>query len=322
MKVSYLQHQEEKVDLDQQENNYIFFICYYIILYNNMSGIHIYKGKAFIMSYIKKNKELSKKVITFDLDETLGSFGELYILWKAISDYYQMVEQFHDMSIIFHKLMDLYPEFLRHGILNILGYLYNKKLSGECSKVFLYTNNNCYGSENSKWLSFLIGYIHNKICYQNTVLFDKIICAFKINNQVMEPMRTTHNKTYSDFIRCSLLPKSAEVCFIDNTYYEKMLNDRVYYIQPRSYYHMLSKEVILGRLEKQWKSPALDYSFIRNKFSKYSLGSRKPTKVSVDIMISQKIMYHLKEFFLLSTRGKKTKKILVRLGRFTRKLRT
>jgi hypothetical protein len=138
----------------------------------------------------------------------------------------------------------------------------------------------------------------------------------------MEPMRTTHNKTYSDFIRCSLLPKSAEVCFIDNTYYQKMLNDRVYYIQPRSYYHALSKEVILDRLVKQWMGPSLDYSFIHDRFSKYSIGSQKSSKLSVDIMVSQKIMYHLKEFFLLTTKGKKTKKILVRLGRFTRKSRT
>jgi len=274
------------------------------------------------MSYKKKYKEMSKKVITFDLDETIGSFGELYILWEAITEYYTMIKEVHNMQSMFHKLLDLYPEFLRHGILNILGYLYNKKLSGECSKVFLYTNNQCYGTENSKWLSFLIGYIHNKICSPPMVLFDKIICAFKINNQIMEPMRTTHNKTYSDFIRCSLLPRSAEVCFIDNTYYQKMLNDRVYYIQPRSYYHALSKEVIMDRLVKYWKSPALDYSFIQDRFSKNSTGSRISTKLSIDIMVSQKIMYHLKEFFLLSTKGKKTKKIVIRLGRFTRKSRT
>jgi hypothetical protein len=289
-----------------------------------MSDIHIYKGKAFIMSYNNKKKyiESSKKVITFDLDETLGSFGELYILLQAMTDYYKMIEQIHDMNSIFHKLLDMYPEFLRHGILNILRYLYNKKLSGECSKVFLYTNNQCYGTENSKWLSFLIRYIHSKICSQNIVLFDKIICAFKINNQVMEPMRTTHNKTYSDFIRCSLLPRSAEVCFIDNTYYQKMLNDRVYYIQPRSYYHALSKEVIMDRVERLWTGPSLDYSFIKDRFSKYSVGSRNSYIFSSDIVVSKKIMYHLKEFFLLSTKGKKTKKILVRLGRFTRKSRT
>jgi len=120
-----------------------------------MSDITIYKGKAFIKSY-KKLKEPSKKVIVFDLDETIGSFGDLYILWEAITEYYNMKNQFHNMDDIFHKLLDLYPEFLRHGILNILGYLYNKKLSGECAKVFLYTNNQCYGSNNSKWLSSIL----------------------------------------------------------------------------------------------------------------------------------------------------------------------
>jgi hypothetical protein len=138
----------------------------------------------------------------------------------------------------------------------------------------------------------------------------------------MEPMRTTNNKTYSDFIRCSLLPKSAEICFIDNTYYQKMLNDRVYYIQPRSYHHDLSKEVILDRLVRFWTGPVLDFSFIQDRFSKYLLGSRNSPQISTDIVVSKKIMYHLKEFFLLSTKGKKTKKIVIRLGRFTRKSRT
>jgi hypothetical protein len=286
-----------------------------------MSEIHVYKGASFIMPY-KKNKLRCKKVITFDLDETLGSFGELYILWQIINEYYQIIKQLHNVDNIFYKLLDLYPEFLRHGIFNILTYLYKKKLSGECSKVFLYTNNQCYGSDNSKWLSLLIEYIHHKICFQNTILFDKIICAFKINNQIMDPIRTTNNKTYSDFIRCSLLPKSAEICFIDNTYYQKMLNNRVYYIQPRSYYHKLSNNAIMDRLIQYWESPELDYSFIKDKFFKYSTGSRNSSNLSIDIMVSQKIMYHLKEFFLLTTKGKKTKKMLVRLGRFTRKSRT
>ena len=287
-----------------------------------MSEINIYKGNAFIKSYKKRTKDVSKKVITFDLDETLGSFGELYVLLQAITEYYKMTNQFHDMNDIFYKLLDLYPEFLRYGILNILKYLYKKKISGDCSKIFLYTNNQCYGSDNSKWLSFLIGYIHRKLCSQNIILFDKIICAFKINNQIMEPMRTTYNKTYSDFIRCSLLPKSAEICFVDNTYYQKMLNDRVYYIQPRSYHHMLSKNDILNRLMNEWHYTLLDYDFIKGRLSNSSFDSFKQTDISLDIMVSQKIMYHLKEFFLLSTKGKKTKKIVVRLGRFTKKSRT
>jgi hypothetical protein len=298
-----------------------------------MSGIKIYKGSQY--SSIKKSRRYSntihspgvykkgnEKSVVFDLDETIGSFGELYILWQGVYASFQNTNENHNMDIIFKKLLDLYPEFLRHGILNILEYLYTKKVSGECSKVFLYTNNQCYGLNNSKWLSFIIGYIHSKICSQKKVLFDKIICAFKINNQIIEPLRTTHIKTYSDFIRCSLLPKYAEICFIDNTYYNKMLNDRVYYIQPRSYHHMLSKKEIIDRFTNQFIYPSLDYAFVVDWFSKKYIDSQNPVNLSLDIIVSQKIMYHLKEFFLLSTRVKKTKKILIRFGRFTRKTRT
>jgi hypothetical protein len=287
-----------------------------------MHEITIYKGS----SYIKKKSHINPKVITFDLDETLGSFGELYILWTGI----RKISSLHNSGdILFEKILDIYPEFLRTGILNILKYLYNKKISGECSKVFLYTNNQCYGSYNSKWISFIIGYIHNKICSQKPLLFDKIICAFKINNQIIEPLRTTNNKTYNDLIRCTILPRSAEICFIDNTFFSKMINNRVYYIQPRAYHHMLSQNEIIRRFMANYdvlNIPRIDYAIIQQWFSNNNeqpfYNDYSSEKQISDMIVSQKIMYHLKEFFLLSTKGKKTKKILLRLGKFTRKLRT
>jgi hypothetical protein len=43
----------------------------------------------------------------------------------------------------------------------------------------------------------------------------------------------------------------------------------------------------------------------------------------INLIVSQKIMYYLKEFFLLTTKTKihKTKKISLGLGHFTRKIR-
>ena len=281
-----------------------------------MNDITIYKG-----SFVKKKSHINPKVITFDLDETLGSFGELYVLWKGVSTLFPS----HRQDVLFEKILDLYPEFLRTGILNILSYLYTKKISGECAKVFLYTNNQCYGSYNSKWVSYIISYIHKKICSQKMVLFDKIICAFKINNQIIEPLRTTHNKTYNDFIRCTLLPRTAEICFIDNTYFSKMATNRVYYIQPRSYSHILSHDDIAGRFMKNYSSFGLPYNSYQNIydwFSNNNLGSQIFEKRKEDVAVSKKIMYHLKEFFLMSTKSKRTKKISLRLGNFTRKVRT
>jgi hypothetical protein len=74
-----------------------------------------------------------QKVITFDLDETLGSFGDLYILWDGLQMYIKNNtepnnEEENPNESMFYMLMDLYPEFLRYGILNILDFLYHKKL--------------------------------------------------------------------------------------------------------------------------------------------------------------------------------------------------
>jgi hypothetical protein len=49
---------------------------------------------------------------------------------------------------------------------------------------------------------------------------------------------------------------------------------------------------------------------------------RVSPNIETDLLVSQKIMYHLKEYFLLSTKQPKTKKISWTLGRFTRKKRS
>ena len=85
------------------------------------SYVQIYKGKYFLKP---KYKQVSK-VIAFDLDETLGSFIDLDILWRTLKG----LEKQYDIEVDFNKLLDLYPEFLRYGILSILEFLYQKKKS-------------------------------------------------------------------------------------------------------------------------------------------------------------------------------------------------
>jgi hypothetical protein len=275
--------------------------------------IKIFKGSAY-----SSPKSGKGKTIAFDLDETLGSFGDLYLLWMGIDTYIQS-----DMNsyILFRELLDLYPEFLRHGIISILEYLLHKKRMGECSHVVLYTNNQC----KEGWIDHILRYLGDKL---GEPIFDKTICAFKIHNKVINSLRTSNNKSYADFIRCIMLPRSSEVCFIDNSYYEDMIHDRVYYIQPRSYHHSLSTDEIIDRFISKWtlfsippnfESTLYEWFLMNNSVHK---GDMNENKILIDITVSQKIMYYLKEYFLLSTRFPKTKKIAVNLGRFTRKKRT
>jgi len=265
----------------------------------------IYKGKIFTKKGLDPGQQ---KIIIFDLDETLGAFGEMYILW-------QLLEPTPiNSDIIFRELMKIYPEFLRPGIFPILEYLAYKKQTGQCSHIFLYTNNQC----SPLWIDLILQYFDNQL--QTSNLFDKAVKAFKINNEIIEPLRTSHQKIYSDLIRCTMIPKYSELCFIDNTYHRKMEHDRVYYIQPKSYQHGLSTEEIIDRVLKRWVVTPFPIGFEERLREMFSRDVKKNNYSRHEaITVSQKIMYHLKEYFLLSTKKPKTKKIVFGLGRFTRK---
>ena len=61
------------------------------------------------------------KIVVFDLDETLGYFVEYGIFWDCLKKY------FINESLDFNETLDLFPEFFRPNIMNILIYLRKKK---------------------------------------------------------------------------------------------------------------------------------------------------------------------------------------------------
>ncbi len=277
----------------------LFIPVFYVTMtYYNNSVVQIYKGK---FTHNQKSPKYSK-VIVLDLDETLGEFSELAILWNYLPDANRTQDDFN-------KLLDMYPEFLRCGITTILQYLYHKKQKGHCSKIYLYTNNK-YSPDIPNHIA---EYFSHKI---GPGLFDKVICAFKIRNKIIEPLRTTNEKCYSDFIHCTLLPKSTEICFIDDVFHEKMKHDKIYYIQPSPYIHPLSTSVIIERACEMLTpvfTPAtlIDLLHIRDVFAQ--------NQYEKHMKVSQKIMYYIKEFFYLSTMAARTKKSQKKTGKFTKK---
>jgi hypothetical protein len=285
---------------------------------NDIDYTKIYKGKYFTKNRCNKYQ----KVLVFDLDETLGSFIDLEILWRALNEYTNK-----NGSLEFSDLLDLYPEFLRYGIIPILEYVNTKKRSGNCSKVYIYTNNQCPDD----WTSLISDYFNKKLLSENDI-FDRVICAFKINNKQIELTRTTHEKTHNDFINCTILPPTTEICFIDNTYFSGMKRERVYYIQPKSYHHHLSIKEIVERFiySKMAYSILVNKSEITHLFNfllnffrrcgRFLEGNPTFKEIETDIFVAQKMMYHIKEFFFLTqSRRFRTHKIKHKLGKFTRK---
>ena len=79
------------------------------------------------------------KIVIFDLDETLGYFVKFGIFWDCLNKYFfhHKIEYSLNQSD-FNEILDLYPEFLRPNIINILSYLKNKKSTKNCQKIMIY----------------------------------------------------------------------------------------------------------------------------------------------------------------------------------------
>ncbi len=257
----------------------------------------------YVYIYIHNNM----KIVVFDMDETLGYFVEFGIFWDCLIRFIKDYEKKSNIldQKCFNNILDLYPEFLRPNIINILKYLKNKKTSQCCHGMMIYTNNQAPKS----WANYIISYFESKINYK---LFDQIISAFKINGKQIEICRTTHDKTYHDLVKCTKIPSHAEVCFLDDVYYPEMSNKKVFYINLKPYTHDLSINEILKRFmasseynklitqKINFKKCMIDY------FNQFLFNVQNKTKedTHVDTVISREIMTHLQEFFNRSVKNK------------------
>ena len=169
------------------------------------------------------------KIVVFDLDETLGHFVQLGIFCDILEKYYKKPLT----SLEFFELMDIFPEFLRPNILKILSYLKIKKQKGYCNKIIIYTNN----QGPKEWTLKIKNYFEKKINYK---LFDQVIGAYKIRGEIIEPTRTSHDKSSRDLLNTANLPDNAQICFLDDLYHPLMDNDNTYYINVDPYSITLS----------------------------------------------------------------------------------
>lgn len=252
------------------------------------------------------------KIVVFDLDETLGNFSELGMFWDSLENYYG--HKLPDAD--FNELVDMFPGFLRPGIIDIIRYLIHKRDKNKCSSLMIYTNN----QGPKRWVRLISRYFDSKLQVKT---FDRIIEAFKVRGKVVEVSRTSHKKSVDDLIRCTKINPSTEICFLDDQYHPLMKHDNVYYINVAPYYYGIpyqemattyfdkkelheDKEEFVGTLVK-----------CMNKYD-HNVYDKRPNEVNVDSVISKKIILHLEEFFNKDKRKNATKRIR-RRNRKTRK---
>ena len=298
--------------------------------------IVIHKGLYIENSNQNTKSDIPKiKNFVFDLDETIGSFSELNIIWQCLIEMSKKNNQSDNSIKIgqnyqkwFNQILDIFPEYLRPGILTIFEFLYHKKQKDCFGNIYIYTNNQCSSFIDSSnpvsWTSMILKYIEMSNPNKK-LLFEPPIHAFKSNGQpIGDNKRTSQTKTFADLMRCTLLPKTAEFCFIDNTYFPKMKHGRVFYMQPKPYYQCLGMNEVVRRLllsdfgkqcvqdfdnsyydQKSWKTVFLELSL---QYGGQVAPIRKiKEEIEMDILVSQKLMYHIKEFFYLTYVGKQRK---------------
>jgi len=248
------------------------------------------------------------KIVVFDLDETLGCFTQFGIFWDCLQQFLYKKENKKLTQKDFNETLDLFPEFIRPNVINILQYLKIKKKTNCCHKLMIYTNNT--GSK--EWAHQIKSYFEDKLNYK---LIDQIIAAFKINGTQVEMCRTTHDKSHHDLIRCTKIPLDAEICFVDDTFHPKMANDNIYYINLKPYYYDLQfdymieqfSKSILGR--KLLKTDNSFEEFMKRETEKYNYDYIEKTKeeYEIDKILGKHVLSHLQYFFNDSKVGKKNK---------------
>jgi hypothetical protein len=238
------------------------------------------------------------KIVVFDLDETLGYFTEYGIFWDSLNKFVQIKNKKELTQEDFNSILDLFPEFIRPNIINILIYLKNKKQSKCCHKMMIYTNN----QGPIEWSNFIISYFENKIKFK---LIDQIVAAFKVNGKRVEICRTSHNKSHKDFIKCTKIPENAEICFIDDSFYPEMANDNIYYINIKPYYYDLKFEYMLMKFKESEIGKKIignDSDFNETMLNeikryKYSVIEKDLKEFEIDKILGKQIITHLQDFF-------------------------
>lgn len=237
-----------------------------------------------------------QKVIVFDLDETLGYFTQLGVLFDTIELFTSKEIEFS----LFCKLFDLYNEVFRVNIFCILNYLKRIKKTGKI-KVMVYTNNQAEKS----WCLNIVKYIEQKISYK---LFDHVIHAYKIGNKRIEQCRTSHDKKYSDLIKCGNLHIGSKVCFIDDQFHRHMKHKNVHYINVKPYtfkiqnsefFDKFFKSDVFTEIIKTYEIKKEDHfkTFIQNHFKNMNfITERGEGELQANKILTKKIMYHVQKF--------------------------
>tara|TARA_A100001015_G_scaffold87571_1_gene97436 strand:- start:1393 stop:2217 length:825 start_codon:yes stop_codon:yes gene_type:complete len=186
---------------------------------------------------------MKRIAVIFDLDETIGYFGDVAVFIEAYEKYRNKSISDEELFIVFNTI----PELFRKGIFDIFRLLRNfkknnndKKNRDDKMRVLIYTNN--MGPKT--WVYSIKRYIEEKIEYK---LFDRVIAAWKVDGKKYEEKRTSHDKKYEDLIEISNELKNYKICFLDDQYHPEMKHEKIEYLRLIPYKYKLTDDEFMNK---------------------------------------------------------------------------
>ena len=165
------------------------------------------------------------KIVVFDLDETLGYFSQLYVIWCSLIKLSKTQLSVND----FYKLSDNYIFYYQPAIFETLRYLKENKI-----KTIIFTNNQAL-----YWWPRLIALYLNYKTDRFDNLFKIVIGSYKIGNKLNDKRRTSNMKKYEDLKNIFKLDNNTKILFLDDQEHPKMRHPNVEYFKVPDYVKLL-----------------------------------------------------------------------------------
>ena len=117
-------------------------------------------------------------------------------------------------------------------------------------------------------------------------------------SELLDLLRTSHDKSYDDLIRCINCQTEHKICFVDDVHHTKMVHDSVYYINVKPYVYMLSCDEIVRRFvnSRHRMLEHVDKNRLFLELKKYSYSEKDSKEYIIDSILSKQIMIHLQDF--------------------------
>lgn len=237
-----------------------------------------------------------QNIVVFDLDETLGHFGQLGLVWDALCDAYASSGK---PPPSFDRVMSLFKEYQRPGVMKMLRYIAGKKEQQSCGSVMVYTNN----QGPKEWAQSICRHFEGGL---GQPLFDRVIGAFKVRGTRVEPLRTSHDKSVDDLLSCTKLPSDTQICFIDDVHHPRMECDNVYYIHIKPYVYSMRFSAAAERLLASDLVEGLSVDE-KSRLSEVICGyasiyprrdiDTPEDEIAADAVVGKRILQHLQNFF-------------------------